>query len=315
MQPIDYVVPMVFTDDEQWRDECSRSLNRPKETLEDTPRWRSWGTEELLIRGILINMPWIRRIHIILSGESQVRPWMKDISPKVNIVFHKDFIPEQYLPCFVSRTIEMFLDNIQGLAERFIYGNDDMYPVGAMRPEDFFVGNKPCQHHDEVYYEDATYVNDIFKRSCFNELNMIASDFGKKFTTTYLLGGHSLSPILRKTCKAVWKTHEKDILENISVVRTDHSMNHYIYPFYQHLSGKYVDHVPRSKYVSMWEGMKDILAAIADRNLQVVCVNDDEVANTVWQTCAMKVRNALEQRLTIEQEENEGRGTEAESTE
>lgn len=303
---------MVFSSDQQWREECSRTLGHPIDTLDDSPRWRSWGTEELLVRGILINMPWIRKIHIILAGKSQIQPWMTELSDKIHIVLHEEFIPKQFLPCFVSRTIEMFLGDIPGLAERFIYGNDDMYPVGTLRPEDFFVGNKPCQHHDELYYEDVRYINDVFKRSCFNELNVVATDFGKEFTTTYLRGGHSLSPILRKTCKAVWEAHEQEIKDNISAVRTDNSMNQYIYPFYQHLSGKYVDHVPSCKYVSMWDGIKVILDTIADRKVQVVCVNDDEVANTVWQTCAMKVRNALEQRLTIEQEENERRGTETE---
>jgi hypothetical protein len=34
----------------------------------------------------------------------------------------------------------MFLHRIPGLSERFIYGNDDMFPLSQLEPEDFFRG-------------------------------------------------------------------------------------------------------------------------------------------------------------------------------
>ena len=36
----------------------------------------------------------------------------------------------------------MFLWNIPNLSEYFIYANDDMLPTGALKPSDFFYGNK-----------------------------------------------------------------------------------------------------------------------------------------------------------------------------
>lgn len=299
MQQIDYVVPMVFTDDPVWQAQCAEAMGRPVESLNESPRWRSWGTEELLVKAILKFMPWIRRIHILLSGESQVQPWMKDYE-KVNVVFHKDFIPEEYRPCFVSRTVEMFLGSIPGLAAQFIYGNDDMYPLSPLEPTDFFRDGKPCQHLDEVHYEEEWYLKNIYKLSCFNELNMIASGFDRQFTNTYLVGGHSINPILRRTCKAVWQRHGEDIARNISPKRTEHSMNQYIYTFYQHLSGKYVDYTPTHKLVSVWDEMKGIRAALRDKSISVVCVNDDEVANTVWESYAAKVREELDMRINQE---------------
>ena len=45
-------------------------------------------------------------------------------------------MPQQCLPTFNSTTIEMFLPKIPDLAEHFIYGNDDMYPMAPSQPSD-----------------------------------------------------------------------------------------------------------------------------------------------------------------------------------
>lgn len=305
MKPIDYVVPMVFTDDKQWQEAWSKFSGEPASSIRVFPRWRSWGTEELLVKCITAFMPWVRYIHILLFDDSQVQPWMED-NPKVKVVFHRDFIPEEYRPCFVSRTIEMFIKDIPNLSEQFIYGNDDMYPIAPLKPTDFFRKGKPCQHMDESVYIRSPYVVNIFMEACVKGLNMVARDFGKEFDETYLYEGHSINAILKSTCKTIWSNHEEEILGSIYPERTKDGLNQYIYPYYQHLSGNYVDYTPHREIVSLSNTPDEVRDAF--KSAQVVCVNDNDDWVCKWWECAAVVREELTNKLT--EEEYERRRTE-----
>ena len=65
----------------------------------------------------------------------------------------KQFIPNNFLPTFNSCTIEMFIGNIKGLSEYFIYGNDDM----------FFVNY--CNHEIQVVH--VVLLSDLIQNSFF----------------------------------------------------------------------------------------------------------------------------------------------------
>ena len=86
---IDFVVPMVFPQDAEWKRSFARYHNN--DALANV-RFRSWGTEELLIRCVLRFMPWVRTIHVLLASESQLQPWMTRY-PKVAVLcvtVHRD---------------------------------------------------------------------------------------------------------------------------------------------------------------------------------------------------------------------------------
>jgi len=57
--------------------------------------------------------------------------------PVMSRVFGRGGGHEQ-LPTFNSLAIETMLWRIEGLADRFLYFNDDMMPVGPVKPADFF---------------------------------------------------------------------------------------------------------------------------------------------------------------------------------
>lgn len=83
--------------------------------------------------------PWVR--HVILATDGQHPDWIDLDHPKLRIVDHKDFIPERYLPTFNSHVIEAYLHNIPGLAEHYIYLNDDVFLGRPTRKTDFFTAN------------------------------------------------------------------------------------------------------------------------------------------------------------------------------
>ncbi|MDL2316797.1 Stealth CR1 domain-containing protein [Desulfovibrio sp. OttesenSCG-928-A18] len=83
--------------------------------------------------------PWVRSILIVTDRQ---RPsWLDKNSDKIRIVDHREFIPKQYLPTFNSHVIEAYLHNIPGLAEHYLYLNDDVFLARPCRKTDFFMAN------------------------------------------------------------------------------------------------------------------------------------------------------------------------------
>lgn len=320
---IDYVVPMVFPQDKEWRKNFKTlGMTYSEHDSEMFVRFRSWGTEELLLRCIRTFMPWVRNIYILLAHESQLRcmPWVDDYlveKPRgmVKIVYHHEFIPSRFLPTLNSRGIEMFLHRIPGLGDFFLYGNDDMFPLSPLKEEDFFqtVIKSPDKERDVRYRHDGKDNGDIlpcqhmhvkylsdnptpFQLACLNGLNFVAKEFNQVFTNTLLRIGHTIAPICKSSCLHLWERGGKEIEASMSPVRLNHNFNQYIYTWYQHFTGLYIDHQPPHPYAGVKKGLQRVLECIADPNCGVVCINDNESCSN-WLSFAGYVRKEIENKL------------------
>lgn len=290
MGRIDYVIPMVFDDDPLWRSDFMRLKRIYHESAYYAACWRSLGTERLLVKAIRRFMPWVGVIHILLARKSQVRDWMME--EDVHIVYHRGFIPSEYLPTFNANTIEMFLHRIPGLSERFIYGNDDIYPLSPLKEECFFDGDVPCQIYTlKDFVADAN----IFKQFTKRGFDMISADFGKRYEDKILNGGHSLSPFLKSTFEKVWKLHKDEILSSLTPERSPKNYNQYIFAYYQHFSKNYKFNIPFRMMVSLSFPIDTIEELIASCE-GVLCVNDYERVDNFGMR-KERIYHALEQRI------------------
>ena len=141
-EPIDIVVPWVNPNDSVWRKEFE--YWKKKETgNKDACRYRDWGFIKFVLRSIEENCPWCRYVFLVLSGPSQIPDWLNIENPKLKIIFHKDYIPEEFLPTFNSNVIELFYSNIKELSENFILINDDMFFCQKKNEDFFFKNNIP----------------------------------------------------------------------------------------------------------------------------------------------------------------------------
>lgn len=290
---IDYVVPMVFESDVKWRNDYFASQKTRLSNIGRNVRFRSWGTEQLLIKCIKKFMPWVGDIHILLARESQVQPWMKEEG--VNVVFHKQFIPEKYLPTFNSCTIEMFLPYISDVSEAFIYGNDDMFPLSPLKENDFFIEGKPCIH---IYETQFPPIPNIFQKKCMRQQNMVGSHFGKKYSKTLFRNGHSLAPLLKGVCMEVHRRFGAEILSGITPDRTETSYNQYIYTLWQYFTSEYVDHTPEHYYAGVKIGAQRTIEIIKKHDCGIVCVNDHETMEDISEFASL-TRGAIEEKLKM----------------
>ena len=141
-QDIDIVVLWVDGSDPAWL--AQKAQYQPPVSKESNAvnRYRDWGLMRYWFRAIEKFAPWARKIHFVTWGH--VPEFLNLDAPKLHVVRHDEFIPAEYLPTFNANTIEMNIHRIPGLAEHFIYFNDDIFLLQPHEPEDFFRNGLPC---------------------------------------------------------------------------------------------------------------------------------------------------------------------------
>lgn len=133
--PIDFVIIWVDGNDKQWQAEKAKYDGKTVTNANSEVRFRDWDNLQYWFRGVEKFAPWVNKIHFVTWGH--LPKWLDTTNPKLNIVNHKDYIPSKYLPTFNSHTIELNLHRIEGLAEQFVYFNDDMFITAPTKPDDF----------------------------------------------------------------------------------------------------------------------------------------------------------------------------------
>ena len=157
--PIDAVVTWVDSTDDEWRrSKAAWQTKGTHQSAVDSERFPESGPcdaelEQCLL-SMLRHMPWLNRIHIVTARPQ--RPQCLERNPvlaralrkgMLTVVHHDQvFEEESNLPTFNSQAIESQLHRIPGLAERFIYFNDDCYVLERLEPEHFFRHGKPLLH-------------------------------------------------------------------------------------------------------------------------------------------------------------------------
>lgn len=149
---IDFVITWVDGNDSNWQAEKAK-YQQKGDTRKN--RYRDWELLRYWFRAIEKNAPWFNHLYFVTWGH--VPAWLNVNHPKITIVKHEDFIPSQYLPTFSCRPIELNLHRIEGLEEKFVYFNDDMFLLNPVAPNDFFKKGLPC----DTAVVDATSINEV----------------------------------------------------------------------------------------------------------------------------------------------------------
>ncbi|SFM40026.1 stealth family protein [Rugamonas rubra] len=88
--------------------------------------------------------------HVYIVTDGQCPAWLRP-GPGLSLVDHRTLLPPAALPVFDSGHIESYLHHIPGLAERFLYLNDDVF-LGAPFDPALWFGDAGVA----VYKEEAT---------------------------------------------------------------------------------------------------------------------------------------------------------------
>jgi len=141
--PIDVVYTWVDGGDPAWRERKARALRAngwvsgvSRQTANDS-RYASRDELRYSLRSLHAFAPWVR--HVFLVTDDQVPAWLDTTRPDVTVVGHREIFGDTgRLPTFNSQAIESRLHRIPGLAEHFLYLNDDVFLGRPVPPEMFF---------------------------------------------------------------------------------------------------------------------------------------------------------------------------------
>lgn len=129
-----------------------------REYLDPEKRYKNNDELKYSLRSLEKYAPWINHIFIITNNQKPA--WLRN-NNKITIVDHADIIPKHLLPTFNSTTIEQYIININGLSEKFILLNDDMFFNKETPKSVFFEDEKPIVYLQEPWdsyissYQDA----------------------------------------------------------------------------------------------------------------------------------------------------------------
>ena len=276
---MDIVITYVDGNDPIWKADYEKYTNVPVMQK----RFRDWGTLKYLLRGIEVNMPFIRNVYLVVSHPSQVPSWAD--TENLKIVLHSDIIPAEYLPTFNCNPIEMHLHRIEGLDEEYLYFNDDLYPLKPCSPEDFFRDGKGVLKFSSHYI-----VSGMYKHICKNSDVSARKALGMPSSWRFIRPQHTCTAMLKSQCEELYDKLEPVILNSLTRTRTAENLNQYLFLDYQYFKGLMIDEKISNKHFSVALASPEKLSSYIlnpDRNL--MCVNDVRLSESKYE----KLRHAM----------------------
>ena len=270
-------------------------------------RFRDWELLKYLFRGIDKFAPWAGNVFFVSDG--QIPEWLDTAAPRLKIIDHKDYIPEEYLPVFSANPIELNFHRIEGLSEQFVVFNDDMFLTAETQEDMFFRDGMPvdilmeypimCSGRDPVFSHilcnDFNTLGKHFKRSEYKKRlrsKILSPKYGKYFFYNLMsritpfpnlygfLTPHFPRPYLRSSYEEVWAA-EGDLLDKTcrNRFRSGEDVNMYLIRLWNMLKGNFVPgnifKHGRAFFISEEKDVADMESALAKKDYRMICINDE----------------------------------------
>jgi hypothetical protein len=231
------------------------------------------------LRSVDQNAPWVRRVFI--ATDSQLPDWLIADHPKVSVVRASEhFSDPSALPTFNSHAVETQLHHIDGLAEHFLYCNDDMFFGRPVAPSMFFTPagiSRFIESPIRIGGGPVTTSLSGHENAARNNRRLLADRFGYLITRHL---AHSPAP-LRRSVLAELEAEFPDEFAATQVSRfrsaTDISVTNSLYHYFALLTGRAVPHESaRTSYVDTTSlaGLSLLAGLSARRDTDFFCLND-----------------------------------------
>lgn len=331
MADIDFVVMWVDNSDPIWQAEKEKYMsNDIIDCACSDNRFRDWGLMRYWFRAVEQFAPWVHKVFFVTYGH--IPSFLNLNANKLVVVKHDDFMPEEYLPTFSSRSIEMNLHRIQGLSEQFVLFNDDTFLLRPIAPKVFFKNQLPCAYFAEVPFQPKFAVGggkNIFQNALYNDISILNRNFKKQdvyahnrkkiYSIKYSLRDiirtlimenvgpnnfsgfkifHCPTPYLISVYKQIWEK-EFNILDCTSRnrFRSINDVNQYLSLWWQLLSGQFEPSKIDSVYFLINDNtIRDIVSTIERQPNDMICLNDGDVPVDV-DSLSKQIQDAFEKIL------------------
>lgn len=302
-------IDMVFS----WVDGSSSEFQRKRAEQmqeyvvgegDDSPtRYRHVDELRYALRSVHMYAPWVRRIFI--ATDSPRPAWLAE-HPKVTLVRSEEFFADpDVLPTHNSHAVESQLHRIPGLAEHFLYSNDDMFFGRPVAPELFFtsggsslfveapirIGTGPTRVHRSGH-DNGLRVN----------RELLRERFGRVITRDLQ---HCAAPMRRSVATELEAEFAEDYARTATSrfrSATDISVTNSLYHYYALLTGRAMTTTnPRVRYIqtTLRESLGQMERLLRRRDVDMFCLNDGSVPEIPEEVRVPALRATLERYYPI----------------
>lgn len=302
-------VDMVFS----WVDGSSSEFQRQRAARmkgyvvgdgdDNAARYRQVDELRYALRSVHMYAPWVRRIFI--ATDSPTPEWLAD-HPKVTIVRSEEFFADpSVLPTHNSHAVEAQLHRIPGLAEHFLYSNDDMFFGRPVTPELFFsgsgisrfvesgirIGSGPA-HVGRSGHDNGLRVNRA----------LLQERFGRVITLDL---EHCATPLRRSVAYELEREFAEDYARTAASrfrSATDISVTNSLYHYYALATGRAVITTePRTRYVqtTQLDSLRRMERLVSRRDTDMFCLNDGSVPEIPEEVRVPALRACLERYFPV----------------
>lgn len=300
---IDFVVTWVDMNDPKWQQDFAKYSGKIDNTKNEVSvaRFRDYGLLKYWFRGIEKFAPWVRKIHFVTCGQKP--DWLDASHPKLNLVHHEDYIPKQFLPSFNSSVLEIYLHRIPGIAEHFVYFNDDFYIIDHLPQERFYKDGLPQDiaafrmNLGMSLWSKCLKNNIRIINQRFNKKEVLKRDhdkwyfpeYGSKARLTKLLAGydkfvtlrtpHNAQPYTKTTFEEVWDYAGEELTTMSSNrFRSPQDYTQELFRTWQICRSNFMPYntYKDTKMFPLLFRSKQAVKAIREQAYKLVCINDNE---------------------------------------
>ncbi len=266
-------------------------------------RYRHVDELRYALRSVHMHAPWVRRIFI--ATDSPRPAWLAE-HPKVTLVRSEEFFADpRVLPTHNSHAVEAQVHRIEGLAEHFLYSNDDMFFGRAVAPEMFFtsggvskfvecpvrIGSGPTRlersGHDNALRVNRTLLHERFGRTILRDLE------------------HCAAPMRRSVAAELESAFAGDFARTAASrfrSATDISVTNSLYHYYALMTGRAVASTePRVRYVqtTLASSLRAMKRLERRRDADMFCLNDGGESEVPEDLRVTLLRDTLERMFPV----------------
>ncbi|MEH3089714.1 MAG: stealth conserved region 3 domain-containing protein [Microbacterium arborescens] len=266
-------------------------------------RYRHVDELRYALRSVHMYAPWVRRIFI--ATDSPAPAWLAE-HPKVTIVRSEEFFADpSTLPTHNSHAVEAQLHRIEGLAEHFLYSNDDMFFGRPVHPELFFSpgGVSSFVECDVRIGAGAARVE---RSGHDNGLRVNRALLEERFGRVIVRDlEHCATPLRRSVMAELEETFADDFRRTAGSrfrAATDISVTNSLYHYYAMFTGRALPtSTPRTRYVqtTLARSLAGMERLAKRRDIDMFCLNDGGETEVPEEIRVASLRDVLERMFPL----------------
>jgi len=266
-------------------------------------RYRHVDELRYALRSVHMYAPWVRRIFI--ATDSPAPAWLLD-HPRVTIVRSEEFFADpSVLPTHNSHAVESQLHRIPGLAEHFLYSNDDMFFGRLVDPGMFFTSagiTKFVESDVRIGAGPTRLPRSGHDNALRVNRDLLARRFGRTIVRDL---EHCATPLRRSVMAELEREFAEDVARTAASrfrAATDVSVTNSLYHYFALMTGRAVTtRTPRVRYVqtTTLKALRQMERLSRRDDIDMFCLNDGGETEVPEQVRTEAVRGALERMFPV----------------